>query len=248
MGGLYKNMSSNYEMFMENLAINQNILACCHEFQVTKGLFVLSTCVFPDKTNYPINETMLHDGAPHPSNEGYSYAKRTLEVMCRLHNEKYGSKFLCVIPTNLYGIHDNFDLETAHVIPNLIHKAYKASIENRPLTLRGTGKALRQFLYVDDFAKMLSRLYSKDIDVSRPIVCTPREEISIQMVAELIVHVMDFQEGLVHDTSYSDGQIKKTADGSRFNELFPDFAYTPLIKGLQETIEWFQHMYPKIRK
>lgn len=255
-GGLYKNMSSNYEMFMDNLAINQNIMACCHEFNVTQGLFVLSTCVFPDKTSYPIDETMLHNGAPHSSNEGYSYAKRTLEVMCRLHNQKYGTKFLCVIPTNLYGVHDNFNLENAHVIPNLVHKAYIANIENRPLTLRGSGKALRQFLYVDDFVRMLSGLYQNLItnsdvsseQVSSPIVCAPREEISIQMLADLIVYTMEFENGVTYDKSFSDGQIKKTADGSTFNGLFPDFKYTPLIDGLKTTVDWFKLHYPNVRK
>ncbi len=245
-GGLYKNINSNYEMFMDNMAINNNIMQCCKEFKVQHGLFILSTCVFPNKTEYPINETMLHNGAPHPSNEGYSFAKRNLEIMCRLHNKKYNTKFTCVIPTNLYGPNDNFNMEDAHVIPNLIHKTHIAEKENRPLTLRGSGKALRQFLFVDDFAQMLSKLlYSERHE--ELVVCAPKEEISIQLLTDMIVYLYEFDNRITYDLSYSDGQYKKTADGSKFNDMFPDFKYTSLPEGLNKTITWFKANYPNIR-
>jgi GDP-L-fucose synthase len=245
-GGLYKNINSNYEMFMDNMSINNNIMQCCKDYNVKHGLFILSTCVFPDKTEYPINETMLHNGAPHCSNEGYAYAKRNLEIMCRLHNKKYGTKFICVIPTNIYGTHDNFNLEDAHVIPNLIHKTLVADKENRPLTLRGSGKALRQFLFVDDFAKMLSKLLNSEIE-EELVVCAPREEISIQLLTDMIVYLYEFENGVDYDLSYSDGQYKKTADGGTFNRLFPEFRYTSLLDGLKKTIDWFKQNYPNIR-
>lgn len=246
-GGLYKNINSNYEMFMDNMAINNNIMQACKEYNVTHGLFILSTCVFPDKTEYPINEMMLHNGPPHSSNEGYAYAKRNLEIMCRLHNKKYGTNFTCVIPTNLYGTHDNFNMDDAHVIPNLIHKTFVAEEENRPLVLRGTGKALRQFLFVDDFARMLSNLLHSE-KKAELIVCAPKEEISIQLLTDLIVHLYGFDNGVDYDRSFSDGQYKKTADGNVFNEIFPDFKYTSLPDGLKQTIDWFKSTYPNVRK
>jgi len=135
-GGLYKNMENKLQFFRDNMSINDNILSCCHEFKVKKCVSSLSTCIFPDKISYPIDETMVHLGPPHPSNEGYAYAKRMLDVLNRCWNEKEGShgcKFFSVIPTNIFGPHDNYHLEDSHVIPGLIHKCYLAKKKNQNL-------------------------------------------------------------------------------------------------------------------
>merc|ERR1712157_234386 len=143
-GGLYGNMRANLEFFRINMAINDNVLSLAKEFKVEKVVSCLSTCIFPDKTSYPIDETMVHNGPPHSSNEGYAYAKRMIDVLNRCYNEEYGCKFTSVIPTNIYGKHDNFSIEDGHVIPGLIHKAYLAKKNNTDLTIWGTGKPLRQ--------------------------------------------------------------------------------------------------------
>lgn len=101
-------------------------MECCREFNVAKLVSCLSTCVFPDKTSYPIDETMVHNGPPHPSNEGYAYAKRMIDVMNKCYREEYGSNFTSIIPTNIYGPDDNYSIEDGHVIPGLIHKCYLA--------------------------------------------------------------------------------------------------------------------------
>jgi len=125
-GGLFKNMRQRVEMIRDNLAINDNVLLCSKEYKVQKVVSCLSTCIFPDKTTYPIDETMVHLGPPHFSNEGYAYAKRMIDVLNRAYNLEYGCKFTSVIPTNIYGPHDNYNLEDSHVIPGLIHKTYNA--------------------------------------------------------------------------------------------------------------------------
>ena len=99
-GGLFKNLDNNLIMYEENMLINFNVLRACHENNIKNCISLLSTCIFPDKTNYPINETMLHNGSPHLSNEGYSYAKRLLDVHCKLYNNKYNYNYKCIIPTN----------------------------------------------------------------------------------------------------------------------------------------------------
>lgn len=116
-GGLFHNLRNNLEFFRVNMAINDNVLSCAHEFGVRKVVSCLSTCIFPDKTTYPIDETMVHLGPPHDSNFGYAYAKRMIDVMNRGYNDKFQHCFTSVIPTNVFGPNDNFNLENSHVIP-----------------------------------------------------------------------------------------------------------------------------------
>lgn len=119
-------MNYKVDMLEKNVLINFNVIKCSYEVQVEKLICMLSTCIFPDKTTYPIDETMLHDGPPHTSNHAYAYAKRVLEIHCRAYNEQYNTNFCCIIPTNIYGPHDNYSLQDGHVIPALIHKCYLA--------------------------------------------------------------------------------------------------------------------------
>lgn len=131
-GGLFRNMKYKVEFYRENVLINDNVMECCRIFNVEKLVSCLSTCVFPDKTTYPIDETMVHNGAPHTSNEGYAYAKRMIDVLNHCYHEEYGCKFTSIIPTNIYGPDDNFSIEDGHVIPGLIHKCYLAKKNSKP--------------------------------------------------------------------------------------------------------------------
>ena len=125
-GGLFSNMKYKVEFWRENVMINDNVLQLAFEFGVKKVVSCLSTCIFPDKTTYPIDETMVHNGPPHHSNEGYAYAKRMIDVINRLYNAQHGCQFTSVIPTNIFGPHDNFSIEDGHVLPGLMHKCLKA--------------------------------------------------------------------------------------------------------------------------
>jgi GDP-L-fucose synthase len=125
-GGLFRNLRYKVEFYRENVLINDNVMECCREFQVQKLVSCLSTCIFPDKTTYPIDETMIHNGPPHTSNEGYAYAKRMIDVMNRCYREEYNCNYTSIIPTNIFGPFDNFSIEDGHVIPGLIHKCYLA--------------------------------------------------------------------------------------------------------------------------
>ena len=146
-GGLYKNMNYKVDMLEKNVTMNSNVLKCSHEIGVKKLIAVLSTCIFPDKTTYTIDEEMLHNGQPHHSNDAYAYAKRLLEIHCRAYREQYNDNFVCVIPTNIYGEYDNYSLENGHVIPSLIHKCYLAKKNSEDFIVLGSGKPLRQFIY-----------------------------------------------------------------------------------------------------
>ncbi|KAM9999622.1 hypothetical protein ACTFIZ_008097 [Dictyostelium cf. discoideum] len=248
-GGLFSNMKYKVEFFRENIDINDNVLACCKEFNVIKCVSCLSTCIFPDKTTYPIDETMIHNGPPHPSNEGYAYAKRMIDVLNRAYNEEYGCKFTSVIPTNIYGPHDNYHLTDGHVIPGLIHKTYLAMKNNEDLTIMGTGKPLRQFIYSYDLAKYFVWTLNNYEEMSPLILSVGEEdEISIADVARLITEAMEFKGKLIFDTSKADGQYKKTASNLKLKSLVPDLTFTPIQQAIKESCQWFIDNYETARK
>ena len=224
-GGLFKNMSSNVEMFEDNLLINLNIVKTCYKFKVKKLLSCLSTCIFPDESPCPMREEMLHDGPPHSSNEGYSYAKRMLEVQSRLYNNQHGCNFINVVPTNIYGPHDNFSLQNSHVIPGLIHKCYFAEKIGIPFEIKGSGEPLRQFIYSEDFAKILMKIMT-DYEGKNTIIIAPdkNDEISIKNVAKIIAKKFNYNS-LIFNKSFSDGKYKKTVSNFKLKNFYPEFKF-----------------------
>lgn len=248
-GGLFKNMNHKVRMLEDNLLINYNVLHLAHQFEVQKVVSCLSTCIFPDKITYPIDETMLHLGPPHNSNDAYAYAKRMLEIHSRAYAEESGKDFVCVIPTNIYGKHDNFSLENGHVIPALIHKCYLAKKNGVDFVVSGTGKPLRQFIYADDLAELILMVL-ENYQEKEPIILSvdPEQEVSIAQVAQMIANCFDYQDRLVFDTNLPDGQYRKTASNKKLRSYVPDFQFTPLEKGISETVKWFQENYDQARK
>jgi len=239
-GGLYKNMNDKVQMLEQNLMINYNVVKCAHDFGVEKMVACLSTCIFPDKVSYPIEENMLHNGPPHDSNYAYAYAKRMLEIHCRTYREQYGDNFICVTPTNIYGHHDNFSLEDGHVLPALIHKCYLAKEKGIDFIVRGSGKPLRQFIYSEDLARLIMFVL-ENVSEDNIILSVPEsEEKSIEEIARIIARNYDYEDNVVFDSSYSDGQYKKTVSNDKINALlFNDFQFTPIEEGIKKSVEWF---------
>ena len=253
-GGLYKNMNQKVDMITDNLSINMNVLKCCHLFNIIKCFCCLSTCIFPDKTEYPINESMLHNGPPHASNSGYAYAKRMMEVLCKAYNDQYAKNFVCIIPTNIYGKFDNFSLKDGHVIPSLIHQCYLAKKQNKPFVIKGTGRALRQFIYSEDLATIILYMidYYHSVD-SMVLSVSEQEEVSMQTLGIQIAKLFGV-DNIHFDTSFSDGQYKKTADNTKCMKFLTkdvsqsSFTFTPIEEGLKETVNWFIENIDTIRK
>jgi len=248
-GGLYRNMKYPVDFWHSNIAMNENIMKLSHEFKVKKLVSCLSTCIFPDKTSYPIDETMIHNGPPHFSNEAYAYAKRMIDVQNRIYHQQHGCNFTSVIPTNVYGPHDNYHLEDSHVIPGLLHKVYLAKKNNTPLTVFGTGKPLRQFIFSHDLARLF--LWTlRHYDDCSPIILSVDEsdEISIKQLVEYIVEAMEFKGEVIFDTSKADGQYKKTASNAKLRKLNPEFKFTPIKQGIKESVDWFVQNYDIARK
>ena len=186
-GGLFKNLKYKVEFYRENIMINDNVMECSKEFQVKKLVSCLSTCIFPDKTTYPIDEEMVHTGPPHSSNAGYAYAKRMIDVMNKCYNEEYGCNFTSIIPTNIYGPHDNFNIGDGHVIPGLIHKCYNAKKDGTDFVIWGSGSPLRQFIFSHDLAR-LTVWVMRSYDSPEPIILSVGEEdeVSIADVAKYV--------------------------------------------------------------
>lgn len=257
-GGLYKNARSKLQMYQDNMTINDNVLRACAEFNVEKVVLCLSTCVYPDKIEYPFEEASLHNGPPHPSNEGYAYAKRMLEVQARLYNEMSSAtapKFLSVIPTNIYGPHDNFNLEDSHVIPGLIHRCYLAKRDNQPFVIRGTGKAIRQFIHADDIAhfilRVLFEMQPADMPHGMILAPPPETEVTIGDVVTAIAEAFEMPASSIqYDDSFSDGQIRKTASNGLLQRCFPEDTnhFRDLKDGIKSTVEWFKTNYEHARK
>lgn len=249
-GGLFANMASKVEFFRENILINDNVMECCRIHKVQKLVSFLSTCIFPDQTAYPIDESMLHNGPPHPSNEGYAYAKRLIDTMNRAYAEQYGCNFTSIIPTNIYGPDDNFSIQSGHVIPGLIHKCYQAKKNNTPFTIWGSGTPLRQFVFSRDLAELTVwtlREYNND---PTPITLSVDEddEVSIKDVAMAVVKACDFQGEVIFDTTKADGQFKKTASNEKLRKYRPDYEFTSIQDGIQQSVDWFVANYDTARK
>ncbi|XP_049287008.1 probable GDP-L-fucose synthase [Anopheles funestus] len=256
-GGLFHNMNNNLDFFRKNMLINDNILLLSHELKVKKVVSCLSTCIFPDKTSYPIDETMIHNGPPHDSNFGYSHAKRMIDVLNRAYNQQYGDMFTSVVPCNVFGPHDNFVPGVSHVIPGMIHRLHELIFvkntdqpqESKVFSVYGTGKPLRQFIYSLDLAKLFIWVL-RQYDSVEPIILSVDEsaEVSIAQLAESLAKAFEFKGKLEFDTTKADGQYKKTASNAKLRKLLPDFQFTNFDVAIKETVQWYTANYDQARK
>jgi len=247
-GGLFKNMKSKLTFLRENILINDNVLNASHLHHTRKLISCLSTCVFPDEVAYPLDETKIHGGPPHESNFGYAYAKRLVDIQNHAYKEEFGCNFTSAIPTNVFGPHDNFDLEDSHVIPGLIHKCYLAKKNNSPFVVSGTGKPLRQFIYSLDLAKLFIWML-REYDSVDPLILSvgEEEEVSIKSVADAIVKALDFQGEYLFDSTRADGQFRKPASNAKLLGLIGEFKFTPFEQALDATVQWFLDNYNTAR-
>ena len=246
-GGLGGNMNYKGEFFYDNIMINTNVLEASRRVGVKKVVSFLSTCIFPDDVEYPLTENKIHLGEPHNSNYPYAYAKRMLDIQSRAYKEQYGLNYVSVIPTNIYGPNDNFDLKNGHVLPSLIHKCYLAKQNNTDFVVWGSGKPLREFIYSEDVAR-LTEWALDNYEEEEPIIFSTSDEISIGKLAEMVVYNIGYKGKLVLDSDKPDGQYRKPSDNSKLKSYLPDFEFTPIDKGIEKTVEWFLNNYENIRK
>ena len=245
-GGVKGNMAYPGEFTYENLKINTGIIEEARKAGINKLIAFSSTCVFPDKVEYPLTPDKIHLGPPHSSNYGYAYAKRMAEIQMQSYREQYGVNYFSVIPCNIYGPADNYHLEDGHVLPSLIHKMYLAKKNNTDFIVWGSGTSLREFIYSEDVAK-LTRLLYDNYDGGDPVILSTSEEISIGSIVEIIADLMEYEGKIIFDKTKPDGQHRKPSDNSVIKSMFPDFEFTPVREGLKKSIDWLNENYPKVR-
>lgn len=244
-GGIYANNIYRADFIYNNLQIQSNIINACFKYGVKKLLFLGSSCIYPKFAEQPIKEEYLLTGPLEYTNEPYAIAKIAGIKMCESYYKQYGCNFISVMPTNLYGPNDKFDLQNAHVLPALLRKFHEAKVNNKPsVELWGTGKAKREFMHVDDMADacihIMNNVEAKDIyekGISHINIGTG-EDVSIAELAQIIAEIVDFKGDLIYNTSQPDGTPRKLLDVSRLQSL--GFVHqTSLKEGIRSTYQWY---------
>jgi len=249
-GGVKFNLNNMADFYYENSQLNQNILHCAYLGKAKKVISLLSTCIYPDEKyiKYPLTEEQLHLGPPHESNYAYAYSKRMIDIMSKAYRKQYGSNFINIVPNNLYGENDNFDLENSHVIPALMRKIWEAKINNQSsIEVWGDGSPLREFTYSLDIARILLFLL-ENYNEPEPINIGNTEEYSIKEVVQILCELLEYDGKIEWNITKPNGQFRKPSSNKKFLELGWNQAdYTPLKEGLKKTCEWFKINYPNVR-
>ena len=248
-GGIIANNTYRAEFLYDNIMIEANIIHAAHQIGVEKLLFLGSSCIYPKDAPQPLKEEYLLTDILEPTNEPYAIAKITGIKLCENYYRQYGDNFFSVMPTNLYGPHDNFNLQTSHVLPALIRKFHEAKSQNSPtVTVWGTGKVYREFLYVQDMAnaciELLISVNAKDIykqGISHINIGTGKD-ISIADLANLVADIVQYTGEIVYDKSKPDGVYKKLLDVTRLHE-FGWREKTSLKEGIKKVYKWFLENY-----
>lgn len=237
-GGILANSTYPAEFIYINLSIQNNIIHASYLSGVRKLLFLGSSCIYPKHCPQPIKEEYLLSGYLEPTNEPYAIAKIAGIKMCEFYNRQYGTRYIGVMPTNLFGPHDNFDLETSHVLAALIRKCHEAKQGKRDeVVIWGTGRPRREFLYVNDLADACVYLMD-NYDGTKIVNIGVGRDLTIRELAELIAGIIGFRGSLRFDTSKPDGTPQKLLDVSRLNNLGWR-ARISLEDGIRETYNWY---------
>ncbi|WP_406684188.1 GDP-L-fucose synthase [Seonamhaeicola sp. MEBiC1930] len=237
-GGILANSKYQFEFLIENMQIQNNLIDAAHKSNVEKFVFLGSSCIYPKLAPQPLKESYLLTGPLEPTNDGYAIAKISGVRLCKALRDQYNKDFVSLMPTNLYGPHDNFELQSSHVLPAMIRKFHEAkSNNNAPVTLWGTGSPMREFLHVDDLAKAVIYAVENDLPEHLYNVGTGID-VTIKDLAKIVQETVGHKGEIVWDDSKPDGTPRKLMDVSKMNALGWK-AEIELSKGTQSTYEWF---------
>jgi len=240
-GGIMANIEHPAEFLYENLMIESNIINSAYKYGIEKLLFLGSSCIYPRECSQPMKENYLLTGKLEPTNEGYALAKIAGLKLCEYYNKQYNKNFISLGPSNVYGIGDNFNLNNSHVMAALIRKFHEVKVKKLPFVkVWGTGKAKREFLYVDDLADAcLYFMENYNAEELPPFInIGTGEDITIKKLAELIRDIEGYEGEIIWDTSKPDGMPRKVVDVTIANKLGWQ-AKVPLEEGIKKTYEWF---------
>ena len=243
-GGIHANNTYRADFIYQNLAIEANLIHGAHEAGIQKLMFLGSSCIYPRDCPQPIKESYLLTGPLEPTNEMYAIAKIAGIKLCDAYNHQYGRQYVSVMPTNLYGLNDNYDLNNSHVLPALIHKSHRAKLSgDKTYTVWGTGSPKREFLFADDLADACTFLMENNY--AGPLLnIGSGEDMTIRELAETVMDIVGFRGKLVFDTSKPDGTPRKLLDVSALNALGWK-AKTSLREGIAVSYQDFLKRYGK---
>lgn len=240
-GGIWANNEYPYEFLMDNMLIQNNLLSNALKHNVKKFVFLGSSCIYPKMAPQPIKEEYLLTDSLESTNQWYAIAKISGVKLIQAINKQYKKKYISLMPTNLFGPNDNFDLNTSHVLPAMIRKFHEAKNDNSAVSLWGSGRPLREFMYVDDLAKAI--LFSVENDLPNHLYNVGSgDEISVKDLAYLIQEVIGHSGQIIWDKTKPDGTPRKLMDSSRF-ESFGFKAKVDLKSGIEKTYEWYLENY-----
>jgi GDP-L-fucose synthase len=236
-GGIHANMTYRADFIFDNLMMQSNTINACKENNIKKVLFVSSGCVYPKYAENPISEEAMLTGLLEPSNEHYSIAKIAGIKMCEAYNMQYGLDYAVVIPNNIYGPGDNYHPENSHVMASLIRKFHEAKQNGTDVEIWGSGKQMREFVYVEDVAKAcVSLINSSYIGAYN---CSSEHEITIKDLAELVAEVLEFKGNIVYNTDKPEGHPRKGFSCAKLKQTGWN-ASTSLREGIQLAYEWYK--------
>ena len=251
-GGILANNNFPYQFLMENMQIQNNLIEASHQNEVEKFIFLGSSCIYPKLASQPLKEDCLLTSSLEPTNEWYAIAKITGVKACEAIRKQYKKDFVSLMPTNLYGIRDNFDLQTSHVLPAMIRKFHEAKEKsektgiNEPVELWGTGNPKREFLFVDDLAEAIIFVLENKLEESLYNVGSG-EDLSLKELALRVQKIIGHEGEIIWDTSKPDGTPRKVMEVSKLKNL----GWSPKIsleQGIEETYQWFLENREEIRE
>lgn len=238
-GGINANNTTPADFIYDNLQIQCNVIKCCHDYHVSKLLFLGSTCIYPKMAPQPIPEDALLTGLLESTNEAYAIAKIAGLEMCKFYKKQYGDDFISCMPTNLYGPYDNYDLNGSHVMPAMIRKFHEAKKNGAPaVELWGTGTPLREFLYVDDMADACVYLLENYSGEQHVNIGTGRE-VTIKRLAEIVQETVGYSGSITWNSAMPDGTPRKLTDVRKLHELGWRHR-VELEEGVRLAYDWFK--------
>jgi len=237
-GGVKANAAQNSRFFEENALINTAVLSAARSLRIQRLVSLLSSCAFPLFSDRATTEDDLQSALPYDGNAGYGHAKRMLDIHTRLVAKEEGWKWTTLTPVTLYGPRDSFDPEGGHVVGSLIRRCWAAITTGAPYVVWGSGRAVRQFAFVEDVANIAVDAVQRDLDATTTIIA-PDAGITIQTLAETIASTMGYTGPIVFDRSQPEGVLIKRLHSMTFSTRFPDCRFTSLAAGLEKTVRWF---------
>lgn len=245
-GGIGGNEAMHESFFYDNIIMNANIIRCSIEHDIKKMFAFSSVCVFPHDLSL-LEEDKMHDGPVFEANFAYGYAKRMVDIHIKAAKKQHKINNWCsIIPGNIFGKNDMFSIKYGHIIPSLIHKLYLAKYNKMDFIVWGDGKSLREFIFVNDLAKIILELIPNN-ELPDKIIVSGRHQHSIKEIVDMLVEIANFNGMVIWDPTKPNGQRSRPSSKKIIDNLLPNFQYTNIYKALKDTWEWFERNYPNVR-